>query len=185
MKTKDVIEGLLYASGNNPLVKQALELSHIITDERDWKSVPNLELFYLDRFKKPSFLCIVNKLYHVYIIGEREKGQSYNILEVDGFTTTHLTISKGELKKHLLDVAKETKDLYLPETLSQRLIYIKPNYDENVISDDDIYIFNRQEDTGTLFTPSKWSMGVDIYSTSNREFRTSGNDIIKAVFEEF
>ena len=56
MKKKDVIEGLLYVSGNNQLVKQALELSHILSDERDWESVPHLELFYLDRFKSYRLL---------------------------------------------------------------------------------------------------------------------------------
>jgi hypothetical protein len=185
VKTKDVIEGLLYVSGNNQLVKQALELSHILSDDRDWENVPHLELFYLDRFKSPTFLCVVDKIYRVYIIGEREKGQSYNVLEIDGMTTTHLTISKGELKKRMLQVAKETKELYLPDTFAQRLIYIKPDYLSGRIADEDIYIFNRLEDTGTLFTPSKWSIGVDIYSTGNKEFKTSGNDIIKAIFAEF
>ena len=185
MRTKDVIEGLLYVSGNSEAVRNALELSHILSEERQWVATPHLELFYLDRFKRPTFLCVVDKIYRVYIIGEREKGQSYNVLEVDGFTTTHLTISKGELKKRMLQVAKETRDQYLPDTFSQRLIYIKPNYTFGTISDEDIYIFNRLEDTGTLFTPSKWSMGIDIYSTENREYKTSGNGIVKAIFTEF
>lgn len=85
----------------------------------------------------------------------------------------------------MLQVAKETREQYLPDTFSQRLIYIKPNYTFGTISDEDIYIFNRLEDTGTLFTPSKWSMGIDIYSTENREYKTSGNDIVKAIFTEF
>lgn len=186
MRTKTLVEGILYVSGNNHLVRQCFEICHVINDtDRNWQSKPHIELFYLDYFKRPYFLMIVDKQLHVYIIGDEAKGRSYNIINIEGYSGNHMTMAKGALKKMIYDDAVAEKDLYLPPSFSQRIIFIKPSYDKGQILDEDIYAFNRQEIKGHLFYKSTWSIGPDIYSVSQPEYETNAHEILNAIFEEF
>lgn len=186
MKTKTIVEGILYASGNNPIVRTCFEICHVINEkDRNWESRPHVELFYLDNFKTPSFLMIVDKQLHVYIIGDKAKGRTYNIINIEGFFAEHYTMSKTNLRSKIYQEAKDSaKNLYLPECLCQRIIFINPNYKTNILKEEDIYIFNRQGIKGTLFTKSTWSIGIDMYSVNQPEYETTAGDILKAIFTE-
>lgn len=186
MITKTVVEGILYVSGNNRLVKNAFEICHILNDtDRNWQSKPHIELFYLDNFKQPYFLMIIDKQLHVYVIGEKSKGQTYNIIGIEGFSSEHYTLSKGEFKNKIKKDANENRKLYLPEGFNQRIIFIKPDYNRNMLTDDNIFCFNRQSANGTLFTSSTWSLGPNVYSVTQSEYKTSANDILNEIFKEF
>lgn len=186
MITKNIVEGILYVSGNNRIVRNAFEICHIINDtDRNWQSKPHLELFYLDNFKRPYFLMIIDKQLHVYVIGNKSKGLAYNIIGIEGFSAEHYNMSKGELKKKILQDAKESRKLYLPEGFNQRIIFIKPDYEMQSLSDKDIFCFNRQSINGTLFSKSTWSLGPDVYSVTQPEYDTTASDILKEILDEF
>lgn len=186
MKTKDIVEGILYVSGNNPLVRKCFELCHILNEsDRNWESVPHLELFYLDNFKFPKFLMIVDKQIQVYVIGDLSKGRAYNIIKIEGFTSTHCTISKGDLKNQISADSKEAKQLYLPDAFSQRIVFIKPDYINKSLTEDNLFIFNRLSSSGSIFAKSTWSLGLDVYSVEPVEYETDANEILKAIYEEF
>lgn len=186
MKTKDIVEGILYVSGNNPIVRECFELCHVMNKtNRNWESKPHLELFYLDNFKFPKFLMIVDKQIQVYVIGDNAKGRTYNVVKIEGFTSTHCTINKGDLKNQISSDSKEAKALYLPDTFGQRIVFIKPDYANQSLTKDNLFIFNRLSSSGTIFTKSIWSLGLDIYSVEPTEYETDANEILKAIYEEF
>ena len=186
MLTKHIVEGLLYVSGGNELVRHCFELCHILNKtDRNWESKPHLELFYLDNFKYPKFLMIIDKQLHVYVIGEKAKGKTYNIIKIDGFTAEHYTINKSELKNYIVNDTKEAKKLYLPDNFGQRIIFIKPDYENNILPDNNLFIFNRLSSTGNIFAKSTWSLGVDIYSMDPIEYDTDASEILKAIYDEF
>lgn len=186
MKTKTLVEGILYVSGNNPIVRSAFEICHILNKtDRNWKSEPHIELFYLDYFKRPYFLMVIDKQLHVYVIGDKAKGQTYNIICIEGFNADHYTISKGELRDKIYRDAKESLNLYLPDGFNQRIIFIKPDYENQSLSDDDIFCFNRQSNTGHLFFQAMWSLGPNVYSVTQPEYETSASEILKEICKEF
>ena len=186
MRTKTVVEGILYVSGNNRLVRNAFEICHIINEtDRNWQSKPHIELFYLDNFKRPYFLMVVDKQLHVYVIGDKAKGKTYNIIGIEGFSAEHYTMSKGDLRNKIYQDAKESRQLYLPEGFNQRIIFVKPDYDMHSLSDKDIYCFNRQSISGTLFSKSTWSIGPNVYSVTQPEYNTTASSILQAIFTEF
>lgn len=195
MLTKSIVEGILYASGGNPIVRECFELCHIINKtDRNWQSIPHLELFYMDYFKRPRFLMVVDKLVHLYIIGDKSKGVTYNIICIDGFNAEHLTIPKGALKQRILSDSKETKALYLPENFNQRIVWINPDYTNNTLPDSCITIFNKTSSRGTIFDKNiKVSLGVDIYSANAPEYTITKDkddsglkiDILDNIIAEF
>jgi len=186
MKTQQLVEGILYASGDHTIVRECLLLCHILNDsDRHWKSTPHVELFYLDAFKRPYFLYVVDKQLHVYIIGQKAKGKTYNIINIEGFSAEHMTISKSELKDHIYQAAKDSKNLYLPNSHHQRIVFIKPDYSKDTLDEDSLFVFNRQSTSGTLFSRSMWSLGSNVYSASVSEYETSANNILQAIFTEF
>lgn len=187
MQTQQIVEGIKFVSNNNSLVNACLDISHITNDsDRNWFPKSHPELYYLDKFKKPNFLIVIEKQIHVYIIGEKDKGKTYNIIEVEGFTSTHLNITKSELRSRIIDAAREDKELYLPSNSHQRIIFIKPDYANSIIDDEDcLFVFNRQSQKGTILNKAKWSFGTDIYSPDVKSYTTYAYHILTAIFEEF
>ena len=182
MKTQEIIEGLLYITDNRELISKCLMACHVLNDtDRDWGPIQHSEFHFLDDFKYCDFLVIVDKLIHVYLIGEKPKGRSYNILQIEGFTCELLTMSKTELTKHIKEQAKEVQKMYLPDGFIQRIIYLKPDYKNNIVEP---FIFNRQQLDDKLFKPGKWNFGTDIYSLNQPEYDTKAEDILKEILKE-
>lgn len=185
MKTQTIVEGLLYVSGNNPLLRKSLQLVHILNDsDRNWESKPHIELYFLDAFKKPKILTIIDKQIHTYIIGDIAKGRTYNILNVEGFTTNLLVISKGDLNKRISTYARESMKLFLPESFVQRIIFISPDYENKLLTDNNVFIFNKLE-PGNLYKKTTWTIGPNIYDPKKKSYETRASEIIKAIEEEF
>ena len=83
--------------------------------------------------------------------------------------------SKSELTSTIKKVV--TEKLFLPRNFYDRIIYM---YHEG------LFIFNKVNDKGNLFSKNaEWSMGVDIYSADARTYKTTANDILKAIYGEF
>ena len=144
MLTKEVIEGLLYISENREILTECLTACHILDEDRDWQPVEHSEFYFLDNFKYCNFLEIIDKQIHVFLIGSRVKGQSYAVLQIEGFNCELLTLSKTELVTYVKDLGKEVDEMYLPELFGQRIIFIKPDYINGLLGNDDFYIFIRK-----------------------------------------
>ena len=181
MNTQDICEALL-SSEHADVKKEALTLLHILNDtDRDYKAKEHPELFFIDNFKEPTFIAIADKYWQVYLIGKKEKYQRYNIININGFSVSHFNISLGEFKHRLYKYAKKTKKAYLPSGQQQRIICIQPDYEKDEIRDDNIFIFNKVEQNGTLFTKSKWSLGEDIYSADVAAYDATAWEILSVI----
>lgn len=174
MRTRDVIEGLLYVNGNNENVKKCLELCHL----NKWESEPHLELFFLDKFKFPTFLVIIDKLMHIYIIGEKDKARTYNVLKIDGFNAQHTLLTKSEIRTAIKEDSETDEELYLPDAMIKRIIYLQSELDNY-----DVVIFNRH-DLKKLWTTGEWSIGVDIYSAKNSRYTLHPYNILQNMLSE-
>lgn len=182
MISKEAIEGLLYITNNRELTTKCLRASHILNDsDRNWTPVQHSEFYWLPSFLYCTYLIIIDKQVHVYLIGDRVKGQTYNILNVEGNFCEHLALSKGEFVKFLKQRSKETDKLYLPEQFGQRIIYLKPDYVNNICQP---YIFNRQTFNSNMFRKSMWTLGADIYDVTQKEFESRAEDILREVLKE-
>ena len=182
MLTKEVIEGLLYITNHRNLTIECLRACHILNDtDRNWQPVQHTEFHFLDDFKYCDYLMIIDKQIHVYLLGEKQKGRSYNILNIEGFNCNHLVMSKTELIKYIKDESKEIDKLYLPSSFGQRIIYLQPNYINNIC---ETYIFNRQSLDNNMFRQSKWNFGTDIYSVDQPEYTVKADTILKEILGE-
>lgn len=182
MKTQEVVEGLLYITNHRELTIDCLKACHVLNDtDRNWEPVQHSEFYFLDDFKYCEYLMVIDKLIHVYLIGEKPKGRSYNILQIEGFTCDLLTLSKTELIRYLKEQNKEVQQMYLPEGFGQRIIYLQPDYKNNIVEP---FIFNRQSLDEKLFKPGVWTMGVDIYSTNQKEYEIKTDEILKQILGE-
>lgn len=190
MRTKEIIEGLLNVAEYPYNMTQNLRICHILNDsDRAWESVDHNEFHFLDSFKNPYFLMVVDKQVHVYLIGDKNKGKTYNILNIEGNNTELLTLSKSGLIKEITDTLKDSQEQFLPSPLSQRILYInkvhKPVYDELTYHQNtEIYIFNRTDKNDKILRKSKWTLGTDIYSAALPEYTTSVNEILKECLKE-
>lgn len=172
MTTKAIIEALLFQT---PGLEKYLRAAHIISKERNWKAKEHTEFYFLNKFKDPRFLIIITNQVHVYLIGEIDKKRAYNILNIEGFNTNHMVISKGEL----LNLIKTTvtEKLFLPDNYSNRIIYMY---------DDTLFIFNKLENTNkNMFAKAVWSLGTDIYDVEAKTYQTNAKNILSAIFSEF
>jgi len=173
MTTKDVVEAILYL---NPETEKFFRACHLLDDNRAWKPYAHPEYPFIDAFKDPRFLVIISTQIHIYLIGgESDKKRSYHIINIEGFHADHMICSKSELTSTIKKVV--TEKLFLPRNFYDRIIYM---YHEG------LFIFNKVNDKGNLFSKNaEWSMGVDIYSADARTYKTTANDILKAIYGEF
>ena len=182
MKTQEVIEGLLYISNNKELTISCLTACHILnSSDRNWKPIQHGEFHFLEEFKYCSYLILIDKQIHLYLLGNRSKGRTYNILNIEGFSCEHFILSKSDLIQLIKEESKATDKLYLPEGFSQRVIYLQPDYTNNTCKS---YIFNREASDSTLFRKSKWSLGTNIYSADQPEYTTKCDTILKEILGE-
>lgn len=173
MTTKDVVEAVLYL---NPETERFFRASHILDDNRVWKPYAHPEYPFIDKFKDPRFLCIISTQVHLYLIGEEsDKKRSYHIINIEGFHADHMICSKSELTSQIK--ATVTEKLFLPKTYRDRIWF---GWHE------ELFIFNKVNDKGNLFSKNaEWTMGVDIYSADVKTYKTTTNDIMKAIYSEF
>ena len=171
MTTKEIVEAILYL---NPSTEKYFKASHIISKERNWKAFAHPEFPFINNFKDPKFIVIISKQIHVYLIGDLIQGKRYNVINIEGFSADHLSITKGVLT----DIIKKTvsEKLFLPDNYQDRIIYMH---------DGELYIFNRLDTKGNIFSKSKWSLGTDIYSADVKTYETNARDILKAIYSEF
>lgn len=182
MITKEVIEGLLYITDHRELTTDCLLASHILNDDdRNWQPIQHSEFYFINSFKYCTYLIIIDKQVHVYLIGDRAKGRTYNILSINGFSCEHFIMSKSEFISYIKEESKESDLMYLPQGFGQRIIYLSPDYENNICES---YIFNRQTLDSNLFRKSKWSFGTDIYSVNQPEYTTKADIILKEILSE-
>lgn len=190
MVTKEIIESLLYVAESQYAMRQNLRICHVLNDsDRNWEPIEHNEFHFINNFKNPYFLMVVDKQVHVYLIGEKDKGKTYNILNIEGNNTELFTLAKTGLIKEITDTLKESQEQFLPSPLSQRILYInkirKPVYDELTYHQNtEIYIFNRTDKNDKILRKSKWTLGTDIYSAALPEYTTSVNEILKECLKE-
>ena len=173
MTTKDVVEALLFL---NPDSYNGFRIAHILNDtDRNWVAKEHNEYPFISAFTQPHFLIVINKQIHTYIIGENKQKRNYNIINVEGYNTNHLIMSKGELKTHIKENVKEK--VFLPDNGNERIIFLK--------NDNNLYIFNRMDFKRDMYAKSEWTIGTDIYSMSVAKFKTSATEIINHICDEF
>lgn len=174
MTTKEITEAILYL---NPSTYKHFRAAHIINDsDRQYKPVAHPEYPFISAFKDPKFLVIISKRIHVYIIGEKAagKGKRYNIINIEGFSADHMTLTKSNLTGLIKKTVSEK--LFLPYSYQDRIIYMH---------DEELFIFNRQDIKGTIFSKSEWTLGINIYDASIKSYKTNAWDILKAIYGEF
>lgn len=174
MRTKDAIEGLLYVNGNHENIRKCVELCHL----DKWESKPHLELFFIDKFKFPKFLMIVDKLVHVYVIGDKDKNRAYNILKIDGFNAQHMLLTKSEIRVNIKEDSEIDDELYLPDAMLKRIIYIEPSFDG--VS---VVVFNKH-DLKKLWTTGDWTIGTDCYSADLKRHSLHPYQILQNILGE-
>lgn len=184
--TKEIIEAILYKSQNREYMEQCLQICHILNDsDRNWQPIEHTELFYAESFVNPYYLMIVDKQIHVYLIGEKDKGKTYNVLNIEGFNYEKLTLAKSAIIKHITDNIKDSQKQFLPSPASQRILYINKQRDNTETVENNIYIFNRKDtDDNILKRNSKWSIGQDNYAADQPEYTASVSEILKECFKE-
>ena len=72
MTTKDIVEAILSI---NPNIKSLFAASHIISEERNYTANAHPEYPFLKYFFDPSFIVIISQQIHVFLIGDKDKGQ--------------------------------------------------------------------------------------------------------------
>lgn len=178
MNAQDVTEAIL--SINSNLVPQ-FRAAHIITDERQYTAKPHPEYPFLKYMFDPKFIIIISKQIHVYLVGDKDKGKKYHIINIEGYHADHLVIGLRELTKLIKTTVNEK--LFLPNNFYDRIIYIH---------NEELFIFNRVDKLScSMFTSkSKWTFGnradtiydVDYEATIN-ERNTSASDILEQIYD--
>lgn len=147
MTAQDIVEAILSI---NPNVKPLFSAAHIISKERNYGPKAHPEYPFLKNFFDPKFIVIISKQIHVYIIGDKDKGKNYHIINIEGYHADHLVISLKELTKVIKNTVSEK--LFLPNNFYDRIIYMH---------NDELFIFNRVNALNcNMFTgKSKWTYG--------------------------
>ena len=185
MLTKEIIEGLLYITRHRDILVKCLSAMHILNNtDRNWQPIQHTEFHFLNEFREPYFLMIVDKQIHVYLIGDRSKNRSYYILNIEGYNTELLNMPKSELTNYIKEQSKETRKLYLPELFGQRIIFIKPDYINNLLGEDDVYIFNKQTFDNELFRKGAWNFSTNIYKVDQPEYEMKAEKILQEIMKE-
>ena len=185
MLTKEIVEGLLYNTHHRDILIKCLTSMHVLNGtDRNWQPVQHTEFHFLNDFQTPYFLMIVDKLIHVYLIGNRGKNRSYYILDIEGNNTDLLNLPKSELVNYIKEQSKETSKLYLPELFGSRIVFIKPDYINNLLGNDDVYIFNKQSLDNNIFRKGVWSTGHDVYSVNQPEYELETTTILREILKD-
>jgi hypothetical protein len=115
MKTKDLVEGLLYI---NPRLERYFKAANIISKERNWKPVQHNEIGFINKFKDPKFIVVVETQIHVFLFGDpyideygSEKG--FHVYMIEGFNCKHTAVNRNRLIGEIKAIT--TEERFLPE----------------------------------------------------------------------
>lgn len=179
MTTEQVVEAVLNI---NPYTENLFRAAHIINDtDRNWKAKAHPEYKFLKYFFDPKFIIIISKQIHVYLVGDKDKGKTYHIINIEGYHADHMIIALGELTK----VIKKTvsSKLYIPDNFYDRIIYV---------TNEELFIFNRVTALNcNMFTSkSKWTFGISAdtiydvaYEDNISEKNTSATQILEQIYD--
>lgn len=185
---REVVEHLLLITGSNPKIVDSLEIAKVINDEREITSKYVDDMDFLDNFKKPNFLIIIDKIVHVYMFGKRESKANFNVIELLGNQAFHYHISKMKfIDKVQKDLAEPERD-YLPISFYRKIIGIKPDYSEReLLDDEEINLFIRNDLLYPLWRLSGWKHNkLEDYGMENRnDFEERAEKIIEYIILNF
>ena len=147
MNTKEITEALL---SMNPNILPMFRAAHIISEERQYSPKGHPEYPFLKHFFDPKMIVIISKQIHVYIIGDKDKGKLYHILNIEGYTADHLVMTLRELSYQIKKTV--TDPLFLPDNMYDRIIYMH---------NEELFIFNRVTalNCNMFTTKSTWTYG--------------------------
>lgn len=175
MRTKDLVEGILYM---NPTLRLLFEAAHIIDKDRDWKPVEHNEIGFIHKFRDPKFIVIVETQIHVLMMGDpyidefgNERG--FHVYIIEGPNCKHTAIDKKKLIEEVKAITNQER--FLPEGYMNRIIYMDTN---------NVCIFNKMDGKNNLFGKSKWSLGSNIYDVSIPSYDTSADVILRQCYEQ-
>jgi len=175
MKTKDLVEGLLYL---NPSLEIFFKAAHIISKDRDWKPVQHNEIGFIHKFTNPKFIVVVETQIHVFLFGDpyideygNQKG--FHVYMIEGFNCKHTAVDKNRLIGEIKAIT--TEERFLPEGYMKRIIYMDMS---------NVFIFNKMDGRDSLFGKSTWSMGTNIYNVGVPTYKTSAKDILHQCYEQ-
>ena len=178
MKTKELVEGILYM---NPTLELLFRAAHITNNEdRNWKPVEHNEIGFIHKFTAPKFVVIVETQIHVFIFGDpytdefgNERG--FHVYIIEGPNCKHTAVDK----KKLIDEVKllTSQERFLPEGYMNRIIYM----DAHGL----LYIFNKSDGKSNFFSKSTWTYGTDIYKVEpNNQEPMSAEKILKECYTQ-
>lgn len=177
MTAQDITEAILSI---NPKVESLFRAAHIISDDRKYGPKGHPEYPFLKHFFDPKFIVVISKQIHVYIIGDKDKGKKYHIVNIEGYHADHMVITLRELTGLIKTTVNEK--LFLPNNFYDRIIYMH---------NEELFIFNRVNALNcSMFTgKSKWTYGnsastiydVD-YEATIKERNTSAYKILDQIY---
>lgn len=183
MTAQEVTESILAI---NPMTERLFRACHIISKDRPYVAKVHMEYPFLKYFNDPHFIVIISKQIHVYIIGDKDKGKSYHILNIEGYHADHMVINFKELTS-MIKLSVNQK-LFLPNNFYDRIIYM--HIGEN--AHEELFIFNRVTALNcNMFTSkSKWTFGTradtiyDVaYEEKISEKNTSASEILEQIYD--
>ena len=178
MTTKEVVEALLSI---DPDLEKIFIAAHVIANpDRNWRAKAHPEFRFLKNFFNSKFIIIISTQIHIYIIGDKAKGNKYHIINLEGYHADYMIINKNELTKIIKDTSKEK--LFLPNNFYDRIIYM---------THEELFIFNRVSSLNcNMFTnKSKWSVGASTIYDVNieskyKERNTNAQEILNEIYKE-
>lgn len=179
MTTEQVVEAILNI---NPYTEPQFRAAHIINDgDRNWKPKAHPEYPFLKYFFDPKFIVIISKQIHVYLVGDKDKGRTFHIINIEGYHSDHMVMALGDLTKLIKDSVSEK--LFLPNNMYDRIIYMHG---------EELFIFNRVTALNcNMFTSkSKWTFGTTAdtiynvdYEAKISEKNTSAYKILEQIYD--
>lgn len=178
MTAQDVTEAILSI---NPKAEPLFRVAHIISDERQYSAKGHPEYPFLKYFFDPKFIVVISKQIHVYLVGDKDKGKKYHVINIEGYHADHMVVALRELTGIIKKTVNEK--LFLPNNFYDRIIYIHNG---------ELFIFNRVNALNcSMFTgKSKWTFGTradtiyDVdYEATISEKNTTAYKILDQIYD--
>lgn len=164
------------------LSRECLTAAHVLNNhDRNWQPVQHPEFYFLDSFKHCLYIVAIDVQVHVYMIGDRAKGRTYDVLNIEGNSCQHLTLSKGDIIQHIRNTIELAGEEYLPDKFMQRLIFMQPDYINGIC---EYTIFNKEAFSSQMFRRAEWTLGTNIYKVEQRSYKTKAADILRNMLAE-
>lgn len=188
MKTKEIIEHLLFKNNNLRFFFQALG---IISYERKFTGVEHPEFenilkdFETDNANNYnlSIFSIANIIQTTYIISNHLKNRKYPIIKIQGYKTEILELSKTGILSEFYSCMR-IKD-FLPDSLVKKIIYFK---DLNIEDTSNIGNIKKALNKGLVFSEfrkNQWTiedpLEIEIQNSNNCTYK----DIFYEILEDF